>query len=64
MFVCNECGDESSMWQGKCKNCGAWNSYKEIKVDNILDEKIDYVTSSIKKTKLKDIVFTQKDSEK
>ncbi len=61
MFVCNECGDESSMWQGKCKNCGAWNSYKEIKVDNILDEKIDYVTSTIKKTKLKDIVFTQKE---
>ncbi|TXI34330.1 MAG: DNA repair protein RadA [Niabella sp.] len=61
MFVCTECGDESPIWQGKCKSCGAWNTYKEIKIENILEEKIDYVTSDIKKTKLKDIVFTKKE---
>ncbi len=29
-FVCNECGAESSKWQGQCGACGAWDSVSEI----------------------------------
>lgn len=29
-FVCQECGYESPQWLGKCPECGAWNSLKEI----------------------------------
>lgn len=29
-FVCQECGYDSPQWLGKCPECGAWNSLKEI----------------------------------
>ncbi|MDO4833848.1 MAG: DNA repair protein RadA [Bacillota bacterium] len=32
IFVCNECGGESSKWAGQCPVCGAWNSMFEEKV--------------------------------
>ena len=28
-FVCQDCGDVSPKWQGKCPDCGAWNKYVE-----------------------------------
>ena len=35
IFVCNECGNESSKWLGKCPACNSWNSFFEQKVDNL-----------------------------
>ncbi len=32
VFVCNECGYESSKWLGKCPACGSWNSFFEQKI--------------------------------
>lgn len=32
VFVCNECGNESSKWLGKCPACGSWNSFFEQKI--------------------------------
>jgi DNA repair protein RadA/Sms len=32
IFVCNECGNESSKWLGKCPACNSWNSFFEQKV--------------------------------
>jgi len=32
VFVCNECGNESSKWLGKCDACNAWNSFFEQKI--------------------------------
>ena len=29
VFVCQQCGFESSKWMGKCTNCNAWNSMVE-----------------------------------
>ena len=31
IFVCNECGYESSKWLGKCPACNEWNSFVEEK---------------------------------
>lgn len=31
VFVCNECGYESSKWLGKCPSCNAWNTFVEEK---------------------------------
>lgn len=28
-FVCNQCGNISSKWLGRCPDCGSWNSYTE-----------------------------------
>ena len=29
VFVCSECGWESSKWVGKCQGCGQWNTMQE-----------------------------------
>ena len=29
VFVCQECGAQSSKWLGRCNDCGAWNSLVE-----------------------------------
>ncbi|MDE6149038.1 MAG: DNA repair protein RadA [Ruminococcus sp.] len=29
MYVCNQCGYEASKWNGKCPNCGEWNTFEE-----------------------------------
>ena len=32
VFVCSECGNESSKWLGKCPSCNSWNSFYEQKI--------------------------------
>ena len=32
IYVCNQCGNETPKWSGKCFSCGAWNSLEEMKV--------------------------------
>lgn len=32
VFVCNECGYDSSKWLGRCPACNAWNTFVEEKV--------------------------------
>lgn len=31
-YICQQCGNESAKWQGRCQDCGAWNSYVETAV--------------------------------
>lgn len=33
-YVCTECGGEHQKWQGKCDDCGAWNTLKEIMLES------------------------------
>ena len=33
IYTCNQCGYESSKWNGKCPSCGAWNSFEEELAD-------------------------------
>ena len=47
IFVCSECGNESSKWLGKCPACNSWNSFYEQKV-------IENKNSSLKSKDLKD----------
>ncbi|MBO1348645.1 MAG: DNA repair protein RadA [Hormoscilla sp. GUM202] len=30
IYVCNQCGGESSQWFGKCPSCGSWDSLIEL----------------------------------
>ncbi len=32
MYVCENCGQESSKWLGKCPSCSQWNTFKEIRI--------------------------------
>ena len=29
VYVCRECGFESSKWNGRCQSCGEWNTFEE-----------------------------------
>lgn len=31
-YVCTECGADHPRWQGKCSECGAWNTISEVKL--------------------------------
>ena len=31
MYVCDNCGQESAKWLGKCPSCGQWNTFKEFR---------------------------------
>ena len=33
LFVCRECGATSIKWLGKCQECGSWNSFDEMLID-------------------------------
>ena len=60
VFVCNECGNESSKWLGKCPACNSWNSFFEQKI-------VETKNSSLKKDKTGNIpqklnTYTAKDT--
>ncbi len=31
IYVCDNCGQESAKWMGKCPSCGQWNTFKEFR---------------------------------
>jgi len=31
-YICNNCGYETSKWNGKCPSCGEWNTLEEVEV--------------------------------
>ncbi len=32
MYVCENCGQESAKWLGRCPSCSQWNTFREIRV--------------------------------
>lgn len=32
VYVCDNCGQESAKWIGRCPACGAWNTFKELHI--------------------------------
>ncbi|EED1945793.1 DNA repair protein RadA [Campylobacter jejuni] len=35
LFECQACGNQQSKWLGKCPDCGAWDSFIELKAEQI-----------------------------
>lgn len=35
IYVCSNCGEEYAKWQGRCDNCGDWNTLKEFKTPRL-----------------------------
>ncbi|MBR4708167.1 MAG: DNA repair protein RadA [Pseudobutyrivibrio sp.] len=54
IFFCNECGNETSKWAGRCPSCGAWNSLVEETVDKTT-VKTRAKVSDVKPTKIIDV---------
>ncbi len=55
VFICSNCGNQSSRWQGKCANCGAWNSYQEQTVSVSNKSKTVGVPSGTKPISLSEV---------
>lgn len=53
IYVCDNCGEEFSKWQGKCSNCGSWNSLKEFKSQKFQSKQIDRAVELIKLSDVK-----------
>lgn len=55
-YVCDNCGQESSKWIGKCPNCGQWNTFKEIRVAQETATKIgERLTNKVLGTKKRNV---------
>lgn len=55
-YVCDNCGQESSKWIGKCPNCGQWNTFKEIRVAQETATKIgERLTNNVLGTKKRNV---------
>lgn len=54
IYVCSECGQQSSKWSGKCLQCNAWNSLVEDAVDSKAHKEIQAKTIEISKVSLED----------
>lgn len=48
IFVCRECGAESSKWMGRCNQCGEWNTYVEETI--VTKKSASSATSSVGNT--------------
>ena len=33
VYVCDDCGNESPRWEGRCPSCGQWNTLAEVRRD-------------------------------
>lgn len=53
VFFCNNCGNESPKWLGKCPACGEWNTYVEEKVNAKSSKEALLPTSSLTSTPVK-----------
>jgi DNA repair protein RadA/Sms len=50
MFECQHCGEQSVRWLGKCPSCGGWDSFYELKTDEIeVSKKIAKLTTQSSK---------------
>ncbi len=60
VYFCKECGNESSIWQGQCRACGAWNSYVEAPSKNYSKHTTIKPSRSITPQKLSEIKIDEK----
>jgi DNA repair protein RadA/Sms len=55
VFVCNNCGQESPKWMGRCPSCGEWNSFVE---QTVRKETVSHIPASgIEKSKSQPIIL-------
>jgi len=59
VFFCNECGNETPRWAGRCPACGAWNSLVEQAVERSAGtKKSAAIAKSVKPIAITDITET------
>ena len=60
VYICSQCGYESSKWNGKCPSCGEWNTFEEdvVEVQTSKSSLSKSGTSSIKTVNLSSKIVT------
>lgn len=58
VYICNQCGYESSKWNGKCPSCGEWNTFEEDVVEALPSKSAAGKASSIKTIDLSSKIVT------
>lgn len=46
VYICSQCGFESSKWNGKCPSCGEWNTFEEEIIEVSSSKKSNKTASS------------------
>ena len=61
IYVCSECGAETTNWAGKCPSCSAWNTLKELKLSSgkTKSRQISTIDSEILPKKIKDLSMSK-----
>lgn len=60
LFVCANCGEEYIAWQGRCANCGEWNTLKEFNVPVLTKKSGNYSgTESLQPIKITEVAGQQ-----
>ena len=58
VYICSQCGYESSKWNGKCPSCGEWNTFEEEVVEASPKSAGGKSVSSIKTVNLSSKIVT------
>jgi DNA repair protein RadA/Sms len=40
IYVCEDCGEDFAQWHGKCPNCSAWNTLKQLRIAKPTDANV------------------------
>ena len=57
VFVCSECGQEYSKWNGRCTACGSWNTIEEAEPAPLIGGKSAAPVGGLKLSPLDGISF-------
>ncbi len=56
VFVCSNCGHETSKWMGQCPGCREWNTFvEEVKMTGAKAKVTSVLSKEISKSKVKKI---------
>lgn len=61
IYLCDSCGNEFSVWAGKCPMCGEWNTLKELRIKNLDSKKRQSDHRVVAIEKLDNITMTNSD---
>ena len=57
VFVCSECGQEYSKWNGRCTACGSWNTIEEAEPAPVIGGKSAAPVGELKFSPINDISY-------
>ncbi len=61
VYICNECGSESSKWLGKCPNCNSWNTFEEQVISTPKNLSAPILTGNVSAKPLSQIDYTDEE---